>query len=599
MIPAIVTMIASGGAASAGDAAGGASGNASSGGENNSQFAETFAAVRNTQSAPAEAEARASDAAPAAEETAAVPTEDSVVGKAVMTAMKFAKGALDARSGDRAGEGDALMAALGNPLDPDQASPEDDVPDLIGLLLSARGAVEVQAANNDNPAEAQDVPDEGADAPTEAAALSLLALLLNQAQPVQEGAEVLAGGEGDDLLVQDAQAAQNTSSVPQGGGIQAAEELLEALQNAVAASLEEPVARENGVAAAQASATSQEDAAKQLDALLAASQIKNVPVPADAKNIAPELTQEAVVPLRRPETQNNTGNNEPAVLPLPVEAEEKGGTVITDRLADFLKDLKLPQGKSDTAHKEAIATQTKAAATATQADASGAGAQTQTSNVVSLGALAAQPTTDSTVTPGGGDAARDKVLTPALQGDAPAQATTPPASEVKPQAPAPEVQFHKLVQAASVSQDKVVDQVKVQIQNMAQQGVDRINIQMQPPELGRVHVRLDISSEGHTTGITITASNQSTLDLLQRDSRDLAKALQGSGLSMEAGDMQFNLQQQNPQGGGFFGQNDNNNASATPFSLDANGEAATANDGVEVMAGEYLLTLAGGLDIRV
>lgn len=588
MIPAIANMIASGGAASAGDAAGGASGNASSGGENNSQFAETFAAVRNTQSAPAEADARATVAAPAA--------EDPTAGEAVVNAMQFVKDTLGALPGDMANEGDALMAAFENQLDPEQSSPDDDVPDLIGLLLSASGAVEVQAASNDNPVQAQDVPDEV----TDAVELSLLALLLNQAQPVQNGAEALAGDSGDDLLVQGVQATQNTTPVPQGSGIPAANELLEALKNAAAVTpVAEPIVEEGAVASAPAPITSQEAAAKQLDALLAASQIKNTPASVEAKNIAPELTQAAVVPLRRPETQNNNvTDGESAVLPLPTEGEEKGGTVITDRLADFLKDLKLPQEKPTAAHKEAVATQTKAAATTTASTgAADAGSQAQASNVVSLG-VATQSPADGVVTPRG-DASRDKASVPALQGDAAAPVTTPPASEVKPQASAPDVQFHKLVQASSVSQDKVVDQVKVQIQNMAQQGVDRINIQMQPPELGRVHVRLDISPDGHTTGITITASNQSTLDLLQRDSRDLAKALQGSGLSMEAGDMQFNLQHQNPQGGGFFGQNDNS-SSATPFPLDANGEVVeTANDGVEVMAGEYLLTLAGGLDIRV
>lgn len=93
---------------------------------------------------------------------------------------------------------------------------------------------------------------------------------------------------------------------------------------------------------------------------------------------------------------------------------------------------------------------------------------------------------------------------------------------------------------ASVPPRVVTDQVAVQIQRAIGQGMDRIQIQLRPPELGRIDVRMEIGPDGHMKA-AITADRQETLDLLQRDARHLQQSLQDSGLSADSGSLSFSL----------------------------------------------------------
>jgi len=112
----------------------------------------------------------------------------------------------------------------------------------------------------------------------------------------------------------------------------------------------------------------------------------------------------------------------------------------------------------------------------------------------------------------------------------------------------------------------VADQVLVTIRQNIQSGIDKVVIQLEPIELGRVEVQMDVSSDG-LTSITITAETRDALDALQRDARILQKALQDVGIETDAGQMEFNLKQSPFQqaqddardqkgSGGAFGQDD-------------------------------------------
>ncbi|HTP74955.1 MAG TPA: flagellar hook-length control protein FliK, partial [Burkholderiaceae bacterium] len=87
-------------------------------------------------------------------------------------------------------------------------------------------------------------------------------------------------------------------------------------------------------------------------------------------------------------------------------------------------------------------------------------------------------------------------------------------------------------------------------------GKNRFDIRLDPPELGRIEVRLEVSSDGRVTS-HLTADRQDTLNLLQRDSSGLQRALQDAGLKTSDNSMQFSLrdqsagqqQQQNSSGG--------------------------------------------------
>ncbi|MEC9369443.1 MAG: flagellar hook-length control protein FliK [Pseudomonadota bacterium] len=84
--------------------------------------------------------------------------------------------------------------------------------------------------------------------------------------------------------------------------------------------------------------------------------------------------------------------------------------------------------------------------------------------------------------------------------------------------------------------------IAVHIAQQAQSGARRFDIRLDPPELGRIEVRLDVNREGHVhTHLVVERSE--TLDLLQRDSRQLERALQDAGLDTSQGSMKFSLKE--------------------------------------------------------
>ncbi len=71
-------------------------------------------------------------------------------------------------------------------------------------------------------------------------------------------------------------------------------------------------------------------------------------------------------------------------------------------------------------------------------------------------------------------------------------------------------------------------------------GITRFEIQMDPPDLGRIEVQMELSKDGRVQAI-LSADNQETLDLLQRDQKHLHKALQDSGLDLDQDSLSFSL----------------------------------------------------------
>ncbi|MEK9724002.1 MAG: flagellar hook-length control protein FliK [Rhodospirillaceae bacterium] len=89
-------------------------------------------------------------------------------------------------------------------------------------------------------------------------------------------------------------------------------------------------------------------------------------------------------------------------------------------------------------------------------------------------------------------------------------------------------------------QSSVAEQVSVRITKALADGQDRITIRLNPAELGRVEVKMELTHDGRTTAV-VTADNRETLDLLRRDSSDLQKALEEGGLQLSDSDLTFNL----------------------------------------------------------
>ncbi len=94
-----------------------------------------------------------------------------------------------------------------------------------------------------------------------------------------------------------------------------------------------------------------------------------------------------------------------------------------------------------------------------------------------------------------------------------------------------------------------VDQVAAQINRALSGGKDRITLQLNPSELGRVDIKLDLGTDGSVKAV-VSVDRPDTLDLLQRDLRGLEKALQDAGLKPDSGSLSFSLkgEGQNSQG---------------------------------------------------
>lgn len=116
----------------------------------------------------------------------------------------------------------------------------------------------------------------------------------------------------------------------------------------------------------------------------------------------------------------------------------------------------------------------------------------------------------------------------------------------------------------------VTDQVTVQITKAINAGADKISIQLKPADLGRIDVKMEVSHDGRVSAV-VTADNKNTLDLLQRDSKELQQALQNAGMQMDNDSLSFNLRGQNEQG------QDSQTAGSGP--VDNSGEGSDTDSG--------------------
>ncbi len=89
-------------------------------------------------------------------------------------------------------------------------------------------------------------------------------------------------------------------------------------------------------------------------------------------------------------------------------------------------------------------------------------------------------------------------------------------------------------------------------------GISRFQIQLNPPEMGRIDVKMDIDNNG-TLNARLSVERVETLDLLQRDARALERALAQAGLDNSKTNLEFSLKD-NPfaKNENQFGDNQNN-----------------------------------------
>src|ERR1700692_893532 len=101
----------------------------------------------------------------------------------------------------------------------------------------------------------------------------------------------------------------------------------------------------------------------------------------------------------------------------------------------------------------------------------------------------------------------------------------------------------------------------VAIASRAQAGSNQFDIRLDPPELGRIDVRLDVNRDGQVTS-PVTVDRADTLQLLQSQQAQLERALEQAGLKTADNGLQFTL-----RGQSFAGQNGNRDTPSSPTQL--------------------------------
>jgi flagellar hook-length control protein FliK len=142
------------------------------------------------------------------------------------------------------------------------------------------------------------------------------------------------------------------------------------------------------------------------------------------------------------------------------------------------------------------------------------------------------------------------------------------------------------------------EQVAVHVRKAVDDGHNQITIRLNPTELGRIDVKLEVGRDG-TLRASFAAEQAQTLEALRNDSRQLERALQEAGLKPDAGGLNFSMRGDNRENAQAFadlgreqrgranwGDDDaGNTANAAPAPVQANYRAARR--------------AAGGLDLAV
>ena len=123
-------------------------------------------------------------------------------------------------------------------------------------------------------------------------------------------------------------------------------------------------------------------------------------------------------------------------------------------------------------------------------------------------------------------------------------------------------------------------------------GAKQFDIRLDPPELGRVEVRLSIDATGKASA-HLSADQPQTLTLLQKDASVLTRALRDAGLDVSQNGLNFSLRQQSGQDSG-ASANPGGRRSARGLSL-----AATSSIEATTASAAYSGPADGHLDIRV
>ncbi len=102
----------------------------------------------------------------------------------------------------------------------------------------------------------------------------------------------------------------------------------------------------------------------------------------------------------------------------------------------------------------------------------------------------------------------------------------------------------------------LTDQVTIRIREAFDAGDSQVRIQLQPKELGRIDVRMEITESGRMSALVV-AERPDTLEMLMRDARGLERALQQAGFQTDSNSLSFDLKNGDEQAGDLGAGTDN------------------------------------------
>jgi chemotaxis protein MotD len=180
---------------------------------------------------------------------------------------------------------------------------------------------------------------------------------------------------------------------------------------------------------------------------------------------------------------------------------------------------------------------------------------------------------------------------PAVDG-APQFANVPhPAAHVGAATPAAPLAHAGSATADAADAPVPIAGLAVEIAARVQSGRNRFEIRLDPPDLGRIDVRLDVDRGGNVTS-RLVVEKAETLDLLRRDAPQLERALNDAGLKTGDNGLQFTLRDQS-----FAGRHDERAAQPMARVIVPDAELAPIE---AVQAGyDRLPRPGGGIDIQV
>jgi flagellar hook-length control protein FliK len=150
----------------------------------------------------------------------------------------------------------------------------------------------------------------------------------------------------------------------------------------------------------------------------------------------------------------------------------------------------------------------------------------------------------------------------------------------------------QLTVTAATSAAVPLNGLALQIAVTAQSGRSRFEIRLDPAELGRIDVRIDVDRHGQLTS-HLTVEKPETLAMLRQDAPQLQRALDNAGFKTGDGGLQFSLRDQSSSGRN-NGNEAGRNAQRLIISEDDSVPAAVAGRTYGRMPGS-----GSGVDIRV